>query len=907
MPEPMIPVAENGSPDLERFLRPSRSRGERGIGIVRLAFVLLSMLAIAAWSLLHPDARPPALPWLMLVELVYLSSALGFLLRGPRETDARSVGYVAAAVDVVLVTAVLALFAAGDRSGPRADLIRALSPLVFVTFILLSVGRHDPGNALFTGAGCSVAYVVLHLVSVAAFGGEPVQEALSLLLLAASVLVGWLVSREALELAENSARAEQALQREQIHLLRLFESTPEAVVLLTPESRIVRANAAFVSLFGYAQEELAGRSIDELIVPEELAGEAASFTALTGGGQALNVETVRRRKDGMRVDVSILGAPVFQHGRQVAIFGTYRNTAERRRRERLFEGLNRAALGMLRSASDDEAFEAAAGELQGMKMASVLLVLEPGGASLRLTHLRASRRIRGALEQILGGPLVGLDIPLVPESRYVRLLAEREPVYTSDKAQAVSAAFPEAPPRAKEELARLLAPFPSVTVPLLREGKAFGLLIALSRDLTPGDLPAVGAFGHQLAAALAKVGLIRALGENLRELTLAQTRFVQSQKLEAVGRLAGGIAHDFNNLLTIINGYAELLAEGFAKGDPHAQEAEEILRAGRRAAALTGQLLAFSRRQVLRVELVDLNAVAAGMQNALLRLLGEDIRLELDLSPAPFQVRADAAQMEQAILNIALNARDAMRDGGTLTVRTAAVEPDAAFLSSHPELHPDRYACIRIEDSGTGIPPEVLPHVFEPFFTTKEPGRGTGLGLAMVYGFVKQSGGCVYAEDRAEGGACFSVYLPIVTGEETADPEVPRESSARVQGGTECILLVEDEASVLAYAGALLERGGYRVLALPSAEEALALDPARLQEVDLLVTDVVMPGMNGKALAGELLRRLPGLRVLFTSGYAEEVFSRLGMSPGEHPLLEKPYSGPDLLRRVREILDRRDP
>jgi CheY-like chemotaxis protein len=243
-----------------------------------------------------------------------------------------------------------------------------------------------------------------------------------------------------------------------------------------------------------------------------------------------------------------------------------------------------------------------------------------------------------------------------------------------------------------------------------------------------------------------------------------------------------------------------------------------------------------------------------------------------------------------------------MLGGGTISVRTSVLIPDASVLAQHPGLREDRYVCICLEDDGTGIAPEVLPHIFEPFFTTKELGRGTGLGLAMVYGFVKQSGGYVYAENRPEGGARFSVYLPVATGEDGKREEASPARPSAI-GGSELILLVEDEAGVLAYGRSLLERSGYGVLAVSGAAEALGLDPRRLEEVSLLITDVVMPGMNGKALADALQCRRPGLKVLFTSGYAEEIFTRFGISPGELSLLQKPYAGSELLCRVREILD----
>jgi signal transduction histidine kinase/CheY-like chemotaxis protein len=558
---------------------------------------------------------------------------------------------------------------------------------------------------------------------------------------------------------------------------------------------------------------------------------------------------------------------------------------------------------LLRATTEAEAFDSIASELAALKSSLVLLRLDEAAVALRVSHLRVEQARLEQIEAVIGRPLLGLGVPLGPGTPYAALLERREPLYSPERTAIIRATLPGISEEAVAGLLGILASLPSVTAPLLREGKAFGLLIVLGSELVPADVAAVGAFAHQLAASFIKVGLIRELEDNLRELRVTQAQLLQSQKLEAVGRLAGGVAHDFNNLLTVINGYSELLLEGLPQDDPRRKEAEEIVRAGRRAAELTGQLLAFSRRQVLRLELLDLNAVVESMRNAFLRLLGEDIELEVEPDPALPRVRADSTQLAQALLNLALNARDAMGEGGRLMIRTSVVTPDGEFLDAHPEVQGGRYACVRVEDTGTGIPEEVLPRVFEPFFTTKEPGRGTGLGLAMVYGFVKQSGGYVYAENRAEGGARLSVYLPVADGDEDLPPKAAPGGESSRPTGTEGILLVEDDLPVLAFSRGILERAGYQVTACANPAEALALDAALLERVSLLVADVMMPGMNGKVLAEELRKRRPLLRVLFVSGHVEDIFSRLGIGAGGVEFLQKPYSAPGLLLRVREILD----
>jgi PAS domain S-box-containing protein len=376
----------------------------------------------------------------------------------------------------------------------------------------------------------------------------------------------------------------------------------------------------------------------------------------------------------------------------------------------------------------------------------------------------------------------------------------------------------------------------------------------------------------------------------------------QSQKMEAVGQLAGGVAHDFNNLLTAITGYTELLLAELRPDDPMRGDLEEIQAATSRAATLTRQLLAFSRRQLLQPLPLALTEVVSGLEGMLRRLISEDIALRIDYGPATYPVLADAGQIEQVILNLVLNARDAMPSGGTLNIRTGNVDLEPGALPGQG-FRPGRYVVLTVSDSGAGIAPEALPHIFEPFFTTKDPGKGTGLGLAMVYGIVEQSGGCIRVETGLGRGSTFAVYLPAMDPDHPTQMGAARRPPERLPRGTETVLFVEDEPALRSFGQQVLERQGYRVLAAIDAADALH----RYREVEgdlhLLITDVVMPGLSGPELSRRLEGLCPGLKVLYMSGYADDAILRYGVREQSVSFLHKPFSPEVFARKVREVLD----
>ena len=388
---------------------------------------------------------------------------------------------------------------------------------------------------------------------------------------------------------------------------------------------------------------------------------------------------------------------------------------------------------------------------------------------------------------------------------------------------------------------------------------------------------------------------------DVSERTSLERQLRQATKMEAVGRLAGGVAHDFNNLLTAITGYTELLLDDLAPEDPRRQDVEEIRKAADRAAALTRQLLAFSRRQVLQPKVLDLNVVVRSAEKLLRRVIGEQIRLELELEPTLRAVKADPNQLEQVIVNLAVNARDAMPEGGTLTIATAAVvlEPSATATHGIPATGP--FVQLTVRDTGHGMDAEVKQSIFEPFFTTKDTGKGTGLGLATVYGIVKQSGGFVWVESEPGRGATFRVCLPPT--DQPIEPNTEQGSADVVARGTEVVLVAEDEDAVRNVARQTLTRRGYTVLEAAGGQAALHAAAGHGGRIDLLLTDVVMPGMNGKQLADALTALRPGTRVLFMSGYTDDAIVRQGMLEPGIAFLQKPFTPDRLAQRVREVLD----
>ena len=397
--------------------------------------------------------------------------------------------------------------------------------------------------------------------------------------------------------------------------------------------------------------------------------------------------------------------------------------------------------------------------------------------------------------------------------------------------------------------------------------------------------------------------VVRMVGtaQDITERKGLETRLRAAQQMEAVGRLAGGVAHDFNNLITAISGFTEMVLDTLDETDSRRADLLEVQKAAARAASLTAQLLAFGRRQFLQPKVLDLNALVGDVEKLLRRTIGEDIELFLTFDPALEPVRADPGQLEQVVVNIAVNARDAMPTGGQLRFVTDMVELDEAAARARAPMTPGRYVRLTITDTGSGMAPEIQQHIFEPFFTTKSLNKGSGLGLATVYGIVQQSGGYVSVSSQPGAGTSFEVCLPAV--KDAVEAPAPAGKTASLTGGTETVLLAEDDDAVRRLACLALRQHGYIVLEAHDGEEALRIarsDPRR--HIHLLITDVVMPGLSGGDLALQLANDRPDMRVLYTSGYAEDITMRSGLKRGV-PLLAKPFIAGDIVRRVRETLD----
>ncbi len=386
------------------------------------------------------------------------------------------------------------------------------------------------------------------------------------------------------------------------------------------------------------------------------------------------------------------------------------------------------------------------------------------------------------------------------------------------------------------------------------------------------------------------------------EKAVLQEQLRQSQKVEAIGRLAGGIAHDFNNLLTVIKGYSQLSSFELKEGDPLRVNIDEIQNAAERAASLTRQLLAFSRRQVMEMKVLDLNTLLRDLEKMLRRVIGEDIEMVIQLAEDLGRVRADVGQIEQVIMNLAVNAKDAMPSGGKLTIETANVELDESYARSHVDVRHGHYVMFSVSDTGVGMTPEVRERIFEPFFTTKEMGKGTGLGLSTTYGIVKQSEGHIWVYSVQGKGTTFKIYLPRVNEPlEEIRKEVLKEELPR---GNETILIVEDEEEVRKLAGKILEKQGYRILETFNGDDALVACERRKSPIHLMLADIIMPGMSGSELAKLLKPLYPEIKILYMSGYTDNAIVRHGVLEKGVNYIQKPFTMEGLARKVREVLDK---
>jgi two-component system cell cycle sensor histidine kinase/response regulator CckA len=655
--------------------------------------------------------------------------------------------------------------------------------------------------------------------------------------------------KRALREAENRRerrRAEEALQTSEARLSGIIESAMDAIVTVDNEQHIVLFNAAAERMFGCSAAEALGQSPDRFI-PErfrQMHREYFQAFAQVGGAKSAMegiALIVGRRADGEEfpMEASISRIEAAGAGLYTVIL---RDVTERQRAEEELRKLSHAV----------------------EQSANIIIITDAQGyieyANPRFTEITGY-----SLEEAMGQHTRILKSGHTPPEEYKRLWE------TITAGKEWRGEFHN-----KKKTGELYWESASIS-PIKNAEGVITHFLAVKEDITE----------RKRAEAVQAH-----LEEQLR----------QAQRMESVGRLASGVAHDFNNLLTVIRGYCELVRTSLPVGDPRSGDLEQIRQASERAAGLTRQLLAFSRQQVMAPTVLDLNDLVTNLHKMLGRLIGEDIALSTILQPGLWPITADPGQIEQVIMNLAANARDAMPTGGQLTIETGNIHLDESYAQTHLEAPTGPCVMLAVTDTGHGMDKPTQARIFEPFFTTKEPDKGTGLGLATVYGIVKQSGGDITVYSEPGQGTIFKIYLPA--GEAAAKgPVVPQPHPSAGRGGHETILLVEDEKAVRELVRLILQAEGYTILEADSGGEALSLARRHQGQIDLLMTDVIMPHMNGRELAERLKALYPRLRVLFMSGYTNDTMVRHGVLTAEIKFLPKPFSPVTLASKVREVLD----
>ena len=652
----------------------------------------------------------------------------------------------------------------------------------------------------------------------------------------------------------------------------IFESAPGLYLVLAPDLTIVAVSDAYARATMTRREDIVGRGLFA-IFPDNPDDPGATGTANLRAslGRVLR----NRVPDAMAVQKYDIRRPDSEGGGF---------------EERYWSPLNTPVLSdsgevtyIIHQVEDVTEFVRL--KEQGAAERKLADELRSNAARMEAT-LQATARYRALMEQANDAILI-LDL----SGRILEANRESERLFGRARAQIVGRNYDEfVVPDEREDSARRRAQLGTegtLRVAARHMERAGGAVVTVD---VSGSLVRMGEESRVLA-------ILRDVTERQR----LEAQLLQSQKMESVGRLAGGVAHDFNNVLGVITGYGDLLMNEIGPGHPSHRRVVEIRKAADRAAALTRQLLAFSRKQVLQLRVLDLNAVVTGVEPMLRRLIGAHIELITVLGKGLGRVKADPGQVEQVIANLAVNARDAMAKGGKLIIETGNVELDEIYAATRREARPGPHVMLAVSDTGHGMDAETLAHMFEPFFTTKGLGQGTGLGLATVYGIVRQVGGQVMVYSEPLRGTSFKIYLPRLEGDsEMAAGAAP---TGPAPGGTETVLLVEDETALRVLIHEILTKSGYRVLQGSRPDEALAVAAAHAGPIDLVLTDVILPNMSGRQVADAVRASRPGIRVLFMSGYTDDAISHHGiLDPGMH-FLEKPFTTDSLLRKVREVLE----
>ena len=667
----------------------------------------------------------------------------------------------------------------------------------------------------------------------------------------------------------------------------LIRNAPLALLSLDVEGRVLTWNPAAEDMFGWPAREAIGRVLP--IVPPDKEEEFRSLvTRVVAGASFTGVELSRRRKDGAPIDLSVSTAPL--RGADGAVFGLIAVTQDvsARKRAQAAAKLSESRLAALfelsqkSDATEDELIDYALEEAVRLTESDIGYFHFVADDQTSLTLSKWSAKVRESCTAV-SDP----HYPLAQAGVWADSARTKRPVVHNDYANVEGR---KGIPEGHSPLVRHMSA-PIVVGDLVA---AIAGVANKPTDYDESDVRQLQLFLDGLWKLLQQK---RAAAEQRR----LEDQLRASQRLDAIGRLAGGIAHDFNNVLAVMNGYAELMMRDMREADPHHDFLREICDAGERAARLTRQLLAFSRKQVLDPEVLSLNDIVMELERMLHRTIGEHIELVTRLGDGLGPARLDKSQVEQVLLNLVVNARDAMPQGGTITIATSNEELNAAACAALEGLTPGSYVAMCVHDSGVGMDAATRERVFEPFFTTKGPGEGTGLGLSTVYGIVRQSGGAIRLESEPGRGACFTVFFPR---SDAAAVDAPRASvRPAAVGGTETILVAEDDAAVRKLVNRFLADAGYRVLLAANAGEALLTCEQHVGPIHLLLADVVMPQMSGKALADRLALVRPDLKVLYMSGYEASVIARHDVLEDRAQLVAKPFTAIELTSRIRTLLD----
>ncbi|HYL15588.1 MAG TPA: PAS domain S-box protein [Terriglobales bacterium] len=639
-------------------------------------------------------------------------------------------------------------------------------------------------------------------------------------------------------------KAEQQLRESEERFRLAFEKGPLGIMLVSPDYRFLKVNEALCAMTGYSEQELLGVSVSDITHPEDIERDVQLSTEILKGEVAAhNWEKRYIRKDGAILWADLASTVIRDlSGKPLYAQGIIADISERKRAEE----------------------------------------------ALR----QAEENYRGIFEEAIVGIFQS-----TPNGHYLSANPALARMFGYDSPQELIASVTDisrqvyVDPNQREEIKRVLEQQEAVRNCECEVYRKDGSKMWISAHIR----------------AVRKNGVLEryeGMNEDITERKLLGDQLRQSQKMEAVGRLAGGVAHDFNNALGIITGYSEILQEGGVSTETSQRFLEEIKKAALGAASLTRQLLAFSRKQVIQPTILNFNSIITGLEKMLRRLIGEDINITAVLDPDLGCLKADRGQIEQVLMNLAINARDAMPKGGKIIIKTANAELDDVFARQHAYVKPGHYVMLSMSDTGCGMDKETLSHIFEPFFTTKEVGKGTGLGLSMVYGVVKQSNGYIWASSEPGQGSTFKIFLPRF--EKHVEPPRAAELDDAITGGSETILLVEDEEPLRQLTRSFLEEKGYSVLTANNGETAIEIAKEYAAPIHLLLTDVIMPGISGSELAERLVLSRPEMNVIYMSGYTDDRVALHGILTSGTVILEKPFTRNWLLRKIRDQLDIRN-